>query len=175
MLDLWWEEVDPAIDVYIEQLEKEKEIAELAAGENPDTELIKKLEDEIVFLRMNMFIEVLRGIVYVRRKGILEELPKTKKGRRTIPLSTLVIQLLHRHREQMKEKGLYRPKGPVFPSKKGTYIWPDNFNRSFDRFRKKLNLRDVNPHALRHTFATRLLEAGEDTGVAGAREGKHDE
>ncbi|OPY64134.1 MAG: Transposase [Pelotomaculum sp. PtaU1.Bin065] len=163
LLGLWWEEVDPAIDAYIEQLEKEKEIAELGAGENQDRELIEGLLIEIEYLKFRMILRVCRQIVYVRKKGIIEESPKTKKGRRIVPLVTMVLQLLYRHREQMKEKKLYRPKGPVFASEKGGYIWPDNFNRSFGKFRKRLNLQHISPHALRHTFATRLLEAGEDT------------
>ncbi|WP_425800408.1 tyrosine-type recombinase/integrase [Desulfitobacterium sp. Sab5] len=49
----------------------------------------------------------------------------------------------------------------VFPTSKGTPIHPRNFTRKFEALRKRAELStEINLHALRHTYATRLLEQG---------------
>ena len=50
----------------------------------------------------------------------------------------------------------------VFPSDAGSYIDPGNYTRKFYKLVKKAGLPKANPHALRHSFATRALEAGID-------------
>lgn len=110
-------------------------------------------------------LHVRRSIVSVKGEGIRVEEPKTKKGRRTVPLPKMVVAFLQRHKEKLEKDGLYRPDGPVFPSKNGNYIWPRNFNRIYEKLRDDLGLKDVNLHALRHTFASRLLELGEEMRV----------
>lgn len=50
----------------------------------------------------------------------------------------------------------------VFPSKAGGYIDPGNYNRKFYKIVKRAGLPKANPHSLRHSFATRALEAGVD-------------
>ncbi|GAV22668.1 tyrosine-type recombinase/integrase [Carboxydothermus pertinax] len=109
-------------------------------------------------------LHVKRNVVYVRGHGIVVQPPKTEKGNRTIPIPKLVLKMLEGHQERLKAEGLYRPDGPVFPSKNGTYMYPDNFERTFRKLRKEAGI-DINLHALRHTFATRLLELGEDLKV----------
>ena len=113
----------------------------------------------------NGFLHVKRNIVYVRGKGIVVQPPKTEKGNRVVPIPKLVLRMLEGHRERLEKDGLYRPDGPVFPSKTGGYIYPDNFERTFRRLRQQAGLDGVNLHALRHTFATRLLELGENLKV----------
>ncbi|WP_206811756.1 tyrosine-type recombinase/integrase, partial [Paradesulfitobacterium ferrireducens] len=50
----------------------------------------------------------------------------------------------------------------VFCSSVGTTIIPRNFTRKFYSLREKAKLPNtINLHALRHTYATRLLERGE--------------
>lgn len=52
---------------------------------------------------------------------------------------------------------------PVFCTSKGTPVHPRNFNRKFYQLREIAGVpEDVNLHALKHTFATRMPEMGED-------------
>ena len=46
----------------------------------------------------------------------------------------------------------------MFPSTKGTYIDPKSFEIRLKAVSKRCGIRKVNPHALRHTLATRLVE-----------------
>lgn len=168
LLGLHWEDADQAVDAYVEQLEKEKELEALGAKAKKrvkDLVLQEKIEfvkGTIEQLKKERVIYIHCGIVAVKGQGLNEDDTKTEKGNRTIPIPKMVAEYLYRHRETLKEKGLYKPDGPVFPSKNGKHMWPRNFNRIFEKLRDKLGLKNITPHGLRHTFATNLLEIGED-------------
>ena len=91
--------------------------------------------------------------------------PKTAAGIRTIPVPPVILEELKEHRkrqleEKLKAGSLYEDNNLVFATELGTPIEPRNFLRVFYRIIEKANL-DINFHALRHTYATRLLEANE--------------
>ncbi|OPY59588.1 MAG: Tyrosine recombinase XerD [Pelotomaculum sp. PtaU1.Bin065] len=169
LLGLHWEDIDEAINAYEQQLEKENIIASLEkeAKENEDDRdsleaNIESLKTEIIDLKRDMVLYVRRGIVYVRKQGLMNDDPKTNKSKRMVPLPLLAVTMLKQHRDKLRIEGLYRTDGPVFPGKNGGYLFPDTLNKKFNKLRDDLNFKDVNPHALRHTFATRLLELGEE-------------
>lgn len=168
LLGLHWEDVDTAINAYVKQTEKEKILWELEKQTPKTPEIIAQMDallDEIERLKEARSIYIQRGVVSVKGQGIITEEPKTKKGRRTVPIPKMVAEFLLWHRDKLQKNGAYRKDGPVFPSKAGTYIWPRNFSRSFEELRAKLGLNGITLHGLRHTFATRLLELGEDMKV----------
>jgi integrase len=56
----------------------------------------------------------------------------------------------------------------VFPSAVGTIMSPWNFQRKFYDLLNKAGAEHINLHGLRHTFATKLIEEGEDIRVVQA-------
>ena len=50
------------------------------------------------------------------------------------------------------------PEGLLFPSTTGTYLDPKSFEIRLKAVSKRCEIKKVNPHALRHTMATRLVE-----------------
>ncbi len=104
-------------------------------------------QDEILSLQWSQ-IDLFRRVVCL--------LITKNKEKRTIPLNQTVIDLL-------KSKNRVRHiSGYLFPSQAGTKLDASNLLKYFYDAREKSGLEDVRFHDLRHTFATRLAQAGVD-------------
>jgi integrase len=93
--------------------------------------------------------------------------PKTPKSRRTIPMTDDIIKVLNAHTEkQDKEKFFFREKyqdeNLVFCSEDGRRIWPRNFERQYTNLLKRAGIEHKKLHTTRHTFASMMIEDGED-------------
>jgi integrase len=83
---------------------------------------------------------------------------RSKNGeKRTIPLNAATSRLL-------LMKSLSEPEGSgfVFPSLAGTMFSKYNVERAFRKAVRKAKVEDFKFHDLRHTFATRLVQRGEN-------------
>lgn len=123
-------------------------------------------------------LSVRRAIVWKRKGGGFNFTePKTKKSRRSIPISSSVINALKSHRRKQLEEKLklgaaYKNFDLVFASEVGTPIQPKNLlDRHFRPLLKKAELPSIRLYDLRHTTATLLLSAGENPKVVSERLG----
>ena len=78
---------------------------------------------------------------------------KSVSSNRIIPIPTNIFCLLFENK---------CPNGFVIKGNTYEYTDPRTYQNSFHKCLKNCNLRNVNYHALRHTFATRCIEAGVD-------------
>ena len=90
--------------------------------------------------------------------------PKTKSGRRQVPILPNMIPVLQAHqRRQEAEKAeagsAWNPHNLVFCSNVGTVIEPRRVCTTMNKITDAAELPRFTFHALRHTFATRMLEA----------------
>jgi len=100
-----------------------------------------------------------------RKTAIVVGGPKSKSGYREIPMLPAVVPILEKHavrqHEEMRAAGvMYNANNLVFCSSIGTYIEPRRVNTTLEKLINEAGLEHINFHALRHTFATRALEAG---------------
>jgi len=92
--------------------------------------------------------------------------PKTPRSRRTIPLTQLAVDLLHRHKiaqaeERLKNGSGWNPEHLVFCTSTGTAFAASNWHREYYRpLIRKAGLPYIRPHDVRHTAATLLLLDG---------------
>ena len=89
---------------------------------------------------------------------IVQDTPKTKSSNRETAISDGLCELLIRHIFTMAHSDWPNPNNLLFPSTKGTHLDPKSFEIRLKAVSKRCAIKKVNPHALRHTLATRLVE-----------------
>jgi integrase len=110
-------------------------------------------------------LRVGRALVRERGRYVPGE-TKTKRGHRSITLTSQAVNVLRVHRkrqleERMRLAGLYKDYGLIFTSNVGTPVNPENLvKRSFKPLLEQADLPEIRFHDLRHTCATLLLGSG---------------
>lgn len=79
--------------------------------------------------------------------------PKTSSSDRTIPIPKALLSIIEQHRKS---------NGNVLLQDNGNIVEPRLLQRKFTRLVAACGLEKANFHTLRHTFATRCIEAGVD-------------
>lgn len=116
-------------------------------------------------------VDLESGVLQVTTTRVLvdgraeESTPKTRSGRRTVPLDEHLVALLTAHRRtQLEERmalGLGRdPAGYVFTNELGDPLAPDWVSARFDDLVKAAELPRIRLHDTRHTAASLMLAAG---------------
>lgn len=93
--------------------------------------------------------------------------PKSKNSNRVIPMQRVLADELKKHyritaQEKLFSGTSYNTKSYVVCNELGGYIEPRQIQKIFKTFTEAAELKGVNFHALRHTFATRAIESGID-------------
>jgi len=109
------------------------------------------------------------------KNGLEFRQPKTKKSRRSIPLTSTAAEALRQHKKAQLEHRManadrYEDNDLVFPREYGKPWNPRTFSSSWTRQRDSMGL-DIRFHDLRHTHATLLLRQGVHVKVVSERLG----
>ncbi|MCW2279405.1 tyrosine-type recombinase/integrase [Heliophilum fasciatum] len=95
---------------------------------------------------------------------VITQPPKTKHGHRSIPITDDLVRYLRRwlifqRRERMITGADYQDKGLVITTMFGHQVSQRYLARKLQQLLSKADVPVTNLHALRHTYATRLLES----------------
>jgi integrase len=114
--------------------------------------------------------EICESLEETRKHGIRVKKPKTKAGRRTVSLPDIVVDALREHRRAQLEQRLLLGVGKPSPD---DFVFPDAgdlkssrspraFSAEWADLAAAIGMPDVVFHALRHTHASQLIDAGVD-------------
>lgn len=98
--------------------------------------------------------------------GLARVLGKGNKER-IVPVGEKALSAIRAYRERLAvEKGAPRTEGPLFLNNRGGRLTARSVARILDKTVEEAGLMaKISPHALRHSFATHLLDAGADLKV----------
>ncbi len=99
-------------------------------------------------------VDSARGTARIRGKG---------KKERMVPLGSYAVKAIREYISMNAECMGRRKHGPLFINRSGTRITDRSVRRKMDNYLKRAGITaDISPHALRHSFATHMLNAGAD-------------
>ena len=104
-----------------------------------------------------------RESLHVRKGGKIEYLtPKTDTGVRTEALGVESVAILRNELDRQFDKGRspVTPETPVFLNETGGLLLPNTVSHAFLRMVRKLEIKDVSFHNLRHTHLSIMDKAG---------------
>ena len=103
-------------------------------------------------------ISINKTAVAIHGSMFVQEKTKTESGMRNIFIGQNVIDWLLWHKSQYSQE--LNRKNLVFPNKYYNIIIQSNSVKAWERTQKRIGIKHQGMHALRHTWATRALEAG---------------
>lgn len=117
-------------------------------------------------ITVNKTYKVVKDLNTEKYVGTIQP-PKTQKGTRTIPIPVHLANKLKQYKVKQKElrlksANLYEDNNLVFCNEFGKYLDSSNILKLFKKILKDNKLEDRKFHDLRHTYATRLFELGEN-------------
>jgi integrase len=131
----------------------------LATGARPG-EVLALMWDGVDLLAEQPTVTISGTVVAVRSVGLVRQpAPKTSNGRRTLVLPRFAVDTLLRRRQA--QASTPNPLNAVFPSRRGTWRYPNNVARSWRDVRAEAGLGDIQLKQFRATVAT-LIAAEAD-------------
>ena len=104
----------------------------------------------------NKELNIIKTMVEISGNPKFKDYPKTDSGVRKIYLNDKAYDIL-KQRESLNDKE-YNIHNLVFYSSTFNFRTTANLRRYFDRLQEEAKINRVNVHALRHTYATRMIE-----------------
>jgi integrase len=121
---------------------------------------------------------VRESLEQTKSHGIRVKAPKSKAGKRDITMPGIVVEALRKHRQTQLELRLRLGLGKLsdsdllFPRDLGNGLpSPQQLTNSWQTFAGQIGMPDITFHALRHTHASQLIDAGIDVVTVSKRLG----